>query len=368
MTVEEKALAYDEAVARAKRTLDCLAEDYLCTHMTKDDVRYQYAQLFPEFREDEDTMMMRKLIYGLQTLLKQGKETFAGADIEDLLDYLERESNKKDESKVDYETVKKSVLEEFGLSGNGYDPMNVLWTIKKKWPMAWDKMLHAEMNIGDKWSKPAVEDGDSGELIRKKLISLINWSGTRWDSKDKDKFIEYLNHCGHPKIGGIPISTENNTVNIPLPGASTTFEQDAKAAEKRYNEEYSTGEYCHEQSFKWGFQEGVDWHKSRLCDVGLIQRSWYMEGFHDGKFGREPMWYIKTGKGGPKHERNKNYTPPIGKDKILREIERELDTWEEVEDAAVKSGRGLRGSSGDLCQITTAELCNELFWRLKSEN
>jgi ribosome assembly protein YihI (activator of Der GTPase) len=31
------------------------------------------------------------------------------------------------------------------------------------------------------------------------------------------------------------------------------------ACNKRYSEEYSKGEYCHEQSFKWGFQEGVDW-------------------------------------------------------------------------------------------------------------
>jgi len=31
------------------------------------------------------------------------------------------------------------------------------------------------------------------------------------------------------------------------------------ACDKRYSEEYAEGEYCHEQSFKWGFQEGVEW-------------------------------------------------------------------------------------------------------------
>lgn len=31
------------------------------------------------------------------------------------------------------------------------------------------------------------------------------------------------------------------------------------ACDKRYSEEYAHGEYCNEQSFKWGFQEGVDW-------------------------------------------------------------------------------------------------------------
>ncbi len=29
-------------------------------------------------------------------------------------------------------------------------------------------------------------------------------------------------------------------------------------ADKVYQKDYSTGEYCHEQSFKWGFQEGYE--------------------------------------------------------------------------------------------------------------
>lgn len=29
-------------------------------------------------------------------------------------------------------------------------------------------------------------------------------------------------------------------------------------AHDKYDEEYSTGEYCHEQSFVWGYQEGYD--------------------------------------------------------------------------------------------------------------
>ena len=35
-------------------------------------------------------------------------------------------------------------------------------------------------------------------------------------------------------------------------------------SERRYEEEYSTGEYCHEQSFKWGFQEGFDYAMKTL--------------------------------------------------------------------------------------------------------
>ena len=35
-------------------------------------------------------------------------------------------------------------------------------------------------------------------------------------------------------------------------------EQMHTAASEEYKENYSTGEYCHEQSFLWGFQEGVE--------------------------------------------------------------------------------------------------------------
>lgn len=35
-------------------------------------------------------------------------------------------------------------------------------------------------------------------------------------------------------------------------------EQMYTAASEEYKKNYSTGEYCHEQSFLWGFQEGVE--------------------------------------------------------------------------------------------------------------
>lgn len=37
-------------------------------------------------------------------------------------------------------------------------------------------------------------------------------------------------------------------------GFSEMYEQ----SEKINNTDYNKGEYCHEQSFKWGFQEGFD--------------------------------------------------------------------------------------------------------------
>ena len=39
------------------------------------------------------------------------------------------------------------------------------------------------------------------------------------------------------------------------------------ASEEEYNNNYSHGEYCHEQSFKWGFQEGVNY-----CEFEILNQ------------------------------------------------------------------------------------------------
>ncbi len=51
--------------------------------------------------------------------------------------------------------------------------------------------------------------------------------------------------------------------------------------------------------------------KEQKPNIELIQRSWYMEGYHDGKFSMEPKWIIKTGEGGPRYYENPNYGKPL---------------------------------------------------------
>ncbi len=54
--------------------------------------------------------------------------------------------------------------------------------------------------------------------------------------------------------------------------------------------------------------------KEQKPNIELIQRSWYMEGYHDREFGKEPKWIIKTGEGGPRHEPNPRYGQPLAKE------------------------------------------------------
>lgn len=54
--------------------------------------------------------------------------------------------------------------------------------------------------------------------------------------------------------------------------------------------------------------------KEQKPNIELIQRSCYMEGYHDRDFGKEPKWIIKTGEGGPKHEMNPKYGQPLAEE------------------------------------------------------
>lgn len=45
------------------------------------------------------------------------------------------------------------------------------------------------------------------------------------------------------------------------------YEHLMNAAQKEYDKEYSTGDYCHEQSFLWGFQEGAEWMLNKLEEL-----------------------------------------------------------------------------------------------------
>ena len=71
---------------------------------------------------------------------------------------------KNDQESVEYDDIKKTVLEDFGLCDNGYDPMNVLMTIKRKWPMVWKTMLANESTN----AKPV----EWNEEVEKKIIFL----------------------------------------------------------------------------------------------------------------------------------------------------------------------------------------------------
>ena len=68
MTTEEKARAYDKALNIAREILDHTSENYLCTHLTKEDIKDMYIRFFPELEESEDEKIRKSLISYLHGL------------------------------------------------------------------------------------------------------------------------------------------------------------------------------------------------------------------------------------------------------------------------------------------------------------
>lgn len=51
-----------------------------------------------------------------------------------------------------------------------------------------------------------------------------------------------------------------------------------QAADDIYEKDYSEGDHCHQQSFKWGFQEGVEWKTEKLLEDVF---DWVYENFSE---------------------------------------------------------------------------------------
>ena len=97
MTIEEKAKAYDKALNIAKEILDHTSENYLCTHLTKEDVKDMYIRFFPELKESEDERIRKELTKHL----KEGVEGYMPAgdssDYRRWLDWLEKQGKSSDQ-------------------------------------------------------------------------------------------------------------------------------------------------------------------------------------------------------------------------------------------------------------------------------
>ena len=88
----EKAKAYDEGLKTVKAILDSMTDSYLCTHLTKEDVREMYAKIYPELRESEDEKI-RKWLYNL--IADNLETTICPFPRKDVLAYLEQQKEQK---------------------------------------------------------------------------------------------------------------------------------------------------------------------------------------------------------------------------------------------------------------------------------
>ena len=101
-TIEEKAKAYDKALNTAREILAHTSENYLCTHLTKEDIKEMYSRFFPELAESEDDRI-RKAIHIYLDWLDGRKDCQPKGDytIKDMLAWLEKQGEQKQTDKVE---------------------------------------------------------------------------------------------------------------------------------------------------------------------------------------------------------------------------------------------------------------------------
>ena len=117
---------------------------------------------------------------------------------------------------------------------------------------------------------------ERNEKIKKEVINMINYYHSKLPcfippQFSLEKTLAWLEKQATPQLRTGPEWV--NTID--------------DACDKRYSEEYAHGEYCHEQSFKWGFKEGVEWlekqGEQKLTDEEMIRilRTEYEKGRFD---------------------------------------------------------------------------------------
>ena len=86
----------------------------------------------------------------------------------------------------------------------------------------------------------------------------------------------------------------------------------------------TVGEYYLKPDSRNKMLAWLEKQKEQKPNIELIQRSWYMEGYHDREFRKEPKWILKTGEGGPYHELNPRYGQPLADEKKEQDWNKKL--------------------------------------------
>ena len=144
-----------------------------------------------------------------------------------------------------------------------------------------------------------------------------------------------------------------------------------KSAKSWYNENYGRGANPQGPAIVIGayIDGALAWlEKHKKPNIELVQRSWYMEGYHDCESNKEPMWVVKAEKGGPKYYANPNY----GKQKEQKpcgcvNVESEYDKgWRDGHEAGFKDAEALRPDDREILakHITEDSLSDDVNARL----
>lgn len=267
---------YDEALERAKKQIEACGDN-------EGRKRMIYA-IFPELVDNKDEDIRKDIIEYLK-LVGKGDGDYAQPMINRWIAYLEREKYDRMKPIYDAKESFESALEKaWNDYHNGYENVD-------KFEDDYVKCAHAkgfregclfgiEKQKEQKWSP---SEGEMGVLYKLCYISnqITDEDDTELTRLYQDLKREYFN--GH--------SFENMFSNEKQKEQKPLFKQISDSV-------------IWDSGLRTGIELGK---KEQKPNIELIQCSWYMEGYYDREFGKEPKWIIKTGKGGPKYEENPKY-------------------------------------------------------------
>ncbi len=182
------------------------------------------------------------------------------------------------------------------------------------------------------------------ERIRKEMVDFIQWAEDRGmmrhdyhQAKRPAAWLAYLEKQKEPHYSPL-CNTIKDKIREYIAShfiADTVVKTDMKSIVKAIEE---------------GVRLGKEEQKP---NIELIQRSWYMEGYIDGKFEMEPMWNLETGEGGPRYEKNEKYGQPL-EQKSIEDAVKEVTRDKESAEKFLKTA-GIVDENGNLAEIYRSE-------------
>ena len=340
MDIYEK--KYNEALEKAKK------------YLAQDDADIEPGErkiilaLFPELRKSEDERMLNMAIKAVKAPEAQSCIKSWGVNPDDVIAWLKKqketlhiaesckENAKSFADESEDERIRKWIIEEFKIHYNLESPRTLNPMVEKA--LAWlEKQKELSVNgkglyyyDGEKFTYcgyPATEENLESQDIdfstndtsknearkRRQIIALLSASKGKCMAsftKDIDECVAYLIEKQKEQKKDNPLEDYSRGYNDGYCHGITDREQ------KEQKEFSFSDAYALLSKQGYIILEMKEYDKliekiEKRQNIELIQRSWYMEGYNDRESGKEPMWIIKTGKGGPKYEPNLKYGQPL---------------------------------------------------------
>ena len=291
---------YNEALERARKYMD-------------DGYTVLMPDLVPDLRESEDERIRKAIEDIIHVYEKTQGEWIAGYDIDtlvvhlrDAFAYLEKQKEKPADAKSERVIKAASRVLNNWLYGDMSADVSGDFTELE------DSIREYDGEEKQKEQKPAQSED---EKIRKEIIHYILYKANDVSEEQEHAWISYLEKWKE--------YVSDNFDDVWTTEDCTGIIEAGEKLSPRFKELLK--KVCH----AW-YDKGIELvkRKEQKPNIELIQKSWYMEGYHDCEFGYEPKWIIKTGEGGPRYEENPKYGQIIEQ----KPVEWSEDFDKEVED------------------------------------